>query len=150
VRETPTADKGGAMTATFPITFAAERARQANQQELVNRLAARHGDAVADRAIRFLAESENRPYSRRSLAVDATSPHQYAGYWDGAEWVVARVTVDLVSKGGVQARAGDVVLARRGSRFVGTTDYGTFYSVRLGWNCSIGYGVRFPKEGAAA
>ena len=134
------------MTTILLPELDAKRARQAEQQELVNRLAERHGDELAIRAVRFFAESENKPYSRRSLILDATSPHQYAGYWDGGEWVLATVTQDLRSKGGTQAKAGDRVLARRGSRFAGTGDYGTFYSVRLGWNCSIGGGVTFPKS----
>lgn len=103
--------------------FAAERAAQAAEQELVNTIAEKADAAFVKRTILFLADREHKGFP------------QYRGYWSGDEWTLHKVTQTLKSKGGAQAEAGDIVLAKRGA------DGRTFYSVRLGWNCSGPYGL---------
>lgn len=120
-------------------TLNEQRAVQEFQQEWVNRLYERHGAEVAARAVRLIANAYHRSYP------------QYAGYWDG--WTtIAKCTTSLLSKGGLQAEVGDVLLVspRRG-RFlaIGSPDR-SFYSVRLGWNCSVSYGVLDIAEASVA
>lgn len=98
--------------------------RGERRQRAVNRLAEAGRFDEATHLARAWAEREHAPYP------------QYAGHWNG--WVVCKVTTDLRSKGGVQAKAGDWVLAYTTGGYAAQA---TFYSLRLGWNCSIAYGV---------
>lgn len=103
--------------------FRAERAERARCQEAINTLFAEQGPGATKLAIRLRAATDHAQFP------------QYEGYWDGSEWTLARITIDLRSKGGDQAVAGDVVLFRY--------HYGfdpEFYSVRLGWMCAASYG----------
>jgi hypothetical protein len=65
---------------------------------------------------------------------------QYDGFWD--DWGLAEATSDLVSKGGQQAQKGDVVLYKHVPGLGFERGTASFYSVRLGWNCSAPYGMK--------
>ena len=118
-------------------TFAVKRERQAFEQVRVNAIYRALGAAETMKEIRHLAALAHAPYP------------QYDGYWDGEEWTLARCTTPLKSKGGLQADTGDVVLYRMRDRYLGSILPGRddlFYSVRLGWNCSAGFGLQVIRS----
>jgi hypothetical protein len=79
---------------------------------------------VVEAEIRRLAIAEHLPYP------------QYAGHFDGPEWLLGQATSPLRGKGGTQAEQGDIILMRQ--------DVGgdvTFYSLRRGGLCLASHGV---------
>lgn len=68
------------------------------------------------------------------IATDAHAEYpQYDGYWDGPEWVLAKITRRLRTKGGVRFERGDIVLVNlteREPQFPGDVVNPTAYSVR--------------------
>jgi hypothetical protein len=111
--------------------FNVQRIRQADDQAMVNEVYRLQGAMAAMVVIRTIADREHAGYP------------QYNGYWDTDEWTLGRATTTVRSKGGVQAEVGDVVLMR--TRHAGGYAFRPdrqFYSMRLGWNCSLSYGVR--------
>ena len=115
------------MGTTAITTLSEVRAQQAEDQDWVNSIFAANGAAEAAAVARAIADRDHAEYP------------QYAGHWD--DWGLAQVTTDLISKGGVQAHEGDIVLYRRPTSLLGYGEHGTFYSLRLGWDCSAPYGV---------
>lgn len=64
---------------------------------------------------------------------------QYAGHWEGAEWVLVEITRDVTTKLGLAFRAGDVTVARRHLLIPGEW---TAYSIRNGIDTGITYSCR--------
>jgi hypothetical protein len=116
-------------TSEFALGFNAKRDEQQADQERVNAVYAEHGPIAAMAVIRDIAYTEHSAH------------RQYDGYWDGDEWTLGRATQTITSKGGVQAVEGDIVLMRAVRNVISPGYDRTFFSVRLGWNCSIVYGV---------
>lgn len=111
-------------TPTTPTDWRARYAEASRCQEAINGLYGELGAGPADVAIRLRADRDHAQYP------------QYADHWSGDDWQLHQVTADIITKGGIRALAGDIVLARRD----GT--YPTFYSVRGGIDCSAPYGLR--------
>jgi hypothetical protein len=126
-RPTPFTEYGAGgviRTGTFEMDAAPYELQKeitAGQQEWVNRLYARHGVAVATRAAKLIARTENKRY------------RQYDHMWD--DWTLFCVRRDLSTKGGMRARRDDIVIATTRRR--GGDDLPTFYSVRGHINCAI-------------
>lgn len=113
-------------------SFTARRAQQAADQADVNRTYAETGTEAALHLARALAKAEHADH------------RQFDGHWDG--WTLGIATSDVHSKGGDQALRGDLVLFKLDRPGLSCTPSHSFYSVRLGWNCSAGWGIE-PVEG---
>jgi hypothetical protein len=104
---------------------------------------AQYQEAVNATYVQFGAQ-EAADLARRIAVEEHIEYPQYDGKWDG--WTLGRITMDCKSKGGTQAVKGDFVIMTHERGMGLSQGYTTFYSVRLGWNCSAGYGVE-PIEG---
>lgn len=110
------------------VPYAIQWAEQAAEQGFVNDLAADGaGPNMLEAVVRALAARRHARYS------------QYDGYWD--TWTLGRATLHLEGKGGVSFEAGDLTLIHYQPSLAGYSGTLRGYSLRLGWNCQVSYGL---------
>lgn len=89
--------------------------------------------------------SGDKVQARASLAAYAAHTHQqypqYAGHWDGPEWVLVRISQTIRTKSGVAWWEGDLAIAKR---LPGPGGWGGWlaYSIRNGVDTQLGYSVQ--------
>lgn len=89
------------------------------KQEDVNKQPLEHARAI----VQQIAVNEHAQYP------------QYDGYWSGNCWMLIQITRNVTTKGGPAFKKGDITIAKQSDHFEGSI---TAYSIRNGWNTSLG------------